>query len=124
MMTIAAEQQKVIGEICRAFSRKLDRGAKPGPFLMELIKTFPDPSPLQRKIIKETRRAFKRASEAENPRPMLEAILVVLCAWGDKIEETDVLSHLTAITEAEGSILRMNAADQTKIGRQLFQQFL
>jgi hypothetical protein len=104
-MTITAEQQKAIGKICRAFSRKLDKGAKPGPFLIELIETFPDPTPLQKKIIKETRRTFARASQAEKPSPMLEEILMVLCSWGDTLEETDVLSHLTAITES-GSYLR------------------
>ena len=98
--TITAEQQKAIGEICRAFSRKLDTGAKPGPFLIELIEAFPDPAPLQKKIIRETRRAFERASQAENPRPILEEILTELCSWGDTIEETDVLSHLRAITES------------------------
>ena len=104
-MTITAEQQKAIGEICRAFSRKLDKGAKPGPFLIELIKMFPEPTPLQKKILRETRRAFERASEAEKPRPMLEEILRVLCAWGDTIEETDVHSRLVAITES-GSYIR------------------
>jgi hypothetical protein len=107
--TNTAEQQKAIGEICRAFSRKLDAGAKPGPFLIELIKAFPDPTPLQKKIIKETRRAFGKASQAEKPRPMLEEILTVLCAWGDTIEETDVLSHLKAITES-GSYMRETRA--------------
>lgn len=96
---IAAEQQKAIGEICRAFSRKLDTGAKPGPFLIELIRAFPEPSPLQKKIIKETRRAFGRASQVEKPRPIWEEILTVLCSWGDITEEADVLSHLMTIAE-------------------------
>ena len=95
--SISDEQRKAIGEICRAFSRKLDRGAKPGPFLIELIKAFPEPSLLQKKIIKETRRAFARASEMEQPRPIWEEILMILCAWGDTIEETDVLFRLMSI---------------------------
>jgi hypothetical protein len=109
---ITAEQQKAIAEICRAFSRKLDRGAKPGRFLIELIKTFPDPTPLQKKIIKETRRTFERASQAENPRPMLEEILTVLCAWGDTVEETNVLSHLMAITESGGYVRETHATNR------------
>jgi len=103
--TITPEQQKAIGEICRAFSRKLDTGAKPGPFLIELIKEFPDPTPLQKKIMRETRRAFESAARAENSRPILEEILMVLCSWGDTIEETDVLSYLRAIEES-GSYMR------------------
>jgi hypothetical protein len=94
---MTAEHQKAIGEICRAFARKLRTGAKPGPFLIELIKAFPDPTPLQKKIIRETRRAFRRASQAENPKPILEEVLIALCAWGDTIEETDVLSRLMSI---------------------------
>ena len=105
MTTITAEQHKAIGEICCAFARRLDAGAKPGPFLIELIKAFPDPTPLQTNIITETQRAFEKASQAEKPRPMLEEILRVLCAWGDTIEEADVLSHLVAITES-GSYMR------------------
>lgn len=104
-MTITTEQQQAIGEICRAFSRKLEAGANPGPFLIELIKLFPDPSRLQKNIIKEIRRAFERAKQAENPRPILEEILTVICGWGDTIEETDVLAHLKAITE-HGSYVR------------------
>jgi hypothetical protein len=96
---ITTEQQEAIGEICRACSRKLSKGTNPGPFLIALIKLFPDPSPLQKKIIKETRRAFERAKEAEKPRPILEEILTLLCGWGDTIEETDVLDCLKAITE-------------------------
>jgi hypothetical protein len=111
---ITAEQQKAIGEICRAFARKLDTGAKPSPFLIELIKTFPDPTPLQKKIIKETRRAFDKASQAEKPRPMLEEILMVLCSWGDTIEETDVLSHLMAITESGSYMRETHATDQAR----------
>jgi hypothetical protein len=107
--TITAEQQTAIGEICRAFSRKLDTGAKPGPFLIELIKAFPDPAPLQKKIIRETRRAFDRASQVENPRPILEEILTMLCSWGDTIAETEVLSRLMAITES-GSYKRETQA--------------
>jgi len=98
-MTINAEQQVTIGEICRAFSRKLDTGSKPGPFLMELLKLFPDPSPLQKKILREARRGFETAKKAEKPRPMLEEILIVLCSWGDTLEETQVLAYLQAITE-------------------------
>jgi hypothetical protein len=109
---ITAEQQKAIGEICRAFTRKLDKGARPGSFLIELIKTFPDPTPLQENIIRETQLAFERASHAEKPRPMLEEILTVLCSWGDTIEETDVLSHLMAITESGSSIREMDATNQ------------
>ena len=112
MTTITAEQQKAIGEICRAFSRRLDAGAKPGPFLIELIKTFPEPTPLQKKILRETRRAFERASQAEKPRPMLEEILRVLCAWGDTIEETDVLSHVMRITESGSSMRERHATNQ------------
>ena len=100
MTTISPEQQKAIGEICRAFARKFERGGKPGPFLIELIKAFPDPTPLQKKIITETRRAFDRASHAEKPRPLLEEILTALCSWGDTVEETDVLNHLMAIQES------------------------
>lgn len=100
MTTITPEQQKAIGEICRAFSRKLDSGAKPGPFLIALINGFPDPSPLQKKIVRETRLAFGRASQAEKPRPIWEEILTVLCAWGDTIKEVEVLSDLMAITES------------------------
>jgi hypothetical protein len=103
--TITAEQHKAIGEICCAFTRRLDAGAKPGPFLIELIKMFPEPRPLQKKILRKTRRAFERASQAEKSRPMMEEILRVLCAWGDTIEETDVLSRLMAITES-GSYIR------------------
>lgn len=77
----------------------------PGPFLIELIKAFPDPAPLQNMIVKATRQAFERASQAENPRPILEEILIVLCGWGDTIEEKDVLAHLEAII-ASGTYLR------------------
>src|SRR5438105_3139091 len=111
-MTITAEQQKAIGEICRRFARKLDTGAKPGPFLIELINTFPEPTPLQKKIISETRRAFDRASQAEKPKPMLEEILTVLCSWGDTIEETDVLSHLMAITESGSYMDKTHATNR------------
>ena len=110
--TITAEQQKAIGEICRAFARKLDKGGMPGPFLIELIKTFPDPTPLQENIIRETQLAFERASRAEKPRPMLEEILTELCSWADTIEETDVLSHLMEITESGSSIRKMDATNQ------------
>jgi hypothetical protein len=110
--TITAEQHKAIGEICCAFTRRLDAGAKPGPFLIELIRMFPEPTPLQKKILRETRRAFERASQAEKPRPMLEEILRVLCAWGDTIEETDVLSHLMAITESGSYMREMHATNQ------------
>jgi hypothetical protein len=102
---ITPEQQDAIGEICRAFSRKLSKGSNPGPFLIELIKLFPDPSPLQKKIIKEIRRAFERAKEAEKSKPVLEEILTLLCGWGDTIEEPDVLDCLKAISE-HGSYLR------------------
>jgi hypothetical protein len=98
-MKITSEQQKAIGEICHVFSRKLDRGGKPGPFLIELIKLFPDPSPLQKKILKQTRRAFDKAKSAETPRPILEEILVVLCSWGDTLEETQVLAYMEAISQ-------------------------
>ncbi|MEP6699185.1 MAG: hypothetical protein ABJB09_05580 [Verrucomicrobiota bacterium] len=97
---ITGEQQRSIGEICRALSRRLETGAKkPGPFLKELIKTFPDPSPLQKKIIRETRQAFGKASEAEQARPIMEEIVDVICGWGDTLEEGEVLAHLQAITE-------------------------
>ena len=109
MTAITAEQQKAIGEICRAFSRKLDTGAKPGPFLIALINAFPDPEPVQKRILRETQRAFERASQAENPRTILEEILMVLCGWGDTIEEKDVLFHLVAITES-GSYMRATHA--------------
>jgi hypothetical protein len=109
---ITTEHQKAIGEICRAFSRKLDAGAKPGPFLIELIKGFPDPTPLQKKIISEARITFERASQAENPKPTQEEILTVLCGWGDTIEETDVLSHLMAITESGSYMRETHATNQ------------
>jgi hypothetical protein len=96
-MDITFEQQKAIGEICRAFSRKLEKGAAPGPFLIELIRMFPEPSPLQRDIMAEIRRAFKRAEETGNPRSLLEKILTLLCAWGDTIDENDLLDQLKGI---------------------------
>lgn len=109
MTTITAEQQKAIGEICRAFSRKLDSGAKPGPFLIELINGFPDPSALQKKIVRETRLAFRRAAQAEKPRLIWEELLTVLCGWGDTIKEAEVLSHLVGITES-GNHMRAGQA--------------
>lgn len=102
-MTITLEQQKAIGEICRAFTRKLEKGGKPGPFLIELIKAFPDPSPVQKKIIQQSRRAFETATRLENPTPIHDKILQVICGWGDTLEEPDVLSHLTAIAKIQHS---------------------
>ena len=96
---ITTEQQRAIGEICRAFSRKLSKGAKPGPFLKELIRMFPEPSPLQKQIMEETRRAFKRAEEIENSTPLWEQILTLLCAWGDTMEEEELLVNLKAVAE-------------------------
>lgn len=99
-MTITAEQHKAIGEICCAFSRRLSKGAKPGPFLIELTKLFPDPSPIQKKILKEARRAFAKANEVEKPQPILEEILTLLCAWGDTLDEPQVLGNLKAVTNS------------------------
>lgn len=110
-MVITSEQQKAIGEICCAFSRKLSKGAKPGPFLLELIRLFPDPSPIQKKILKQTRRAFARANEAEKPQPILEKILTLLCGWGDTLEEQEVLAKLKTITEFGGDQLPENCSD-------------
>src|SRR6266576_1653132 len=98
-MKITSEQHKALGEICHVFSRKLDRGGKPGPFLIGLIKLFPDPFPLQKKILRETRRAFDKAKNAEKPRPILEEILVVLCSWGDTLEEAQVLAYMESISQ-------------------------
>ena len=98
-MTINAEQQKAIAEICRAFSRKIEKGARPGPFVIELTRLFPSPSPLQKKILRETRRACDKVKQAERCGPMLEEILMVLCSWGDTLEETQVLAYMEAITE-------------------------
>ena len=100
-MTITPDQQKAIGEICRAYTRKLEKGGKPGPFLIELIRTFPHPSPVQKKIIQQSRRAFETATRLENPRPIHDKILQVVCGWGDTLEEPEVLSHLTAIATIE-----------------------
>jgi len=98
-MGITAEQQTAIGEICRAFTRKLESGTKPGPFLIELTRLFPDPSPLQKKILRETRRACDKAKKVEDHRRILEEILIVLCRWGDTLEESQVLACMKAITD-------------------------
>ena len=111
-MAITAEQEKIIGEICRAFARKVDSGSKPGPFLIELTKLFPDPSPLQKKILRETRRAFRETKETESPKGMLEEILMVLCSWGDTLEETQVLAYMQAIAEHGTYKLRNRDDDQ------------
>ncbi len=97
MENVTADQRRAIGEICRALSKRLDSGAKPGAIVNALIETFPDPSPQQEKILKEISRAFRKANELERPMPMFERILGVVCSWGDTTEESEVLIQLEEI---------------------------
>ncbi len=59
---------------------------------------FPEPSPTQKQILKEVRRSLRGASEAENPKPIYDVIVDLLCNWGDTLDEDDVLASLKAIT--------------------------
>ena len=98
MERISPEQLHAIGEICRVFSRRLERGGRPGVIVTELIETFPEPSFVQKNILAELRHSLRKAGESENPKPIYEEILTVLCAWGDTMEEDEVLESLRAIT--------------------------
>jgi len=97
MERITPEQLHAIGEICRVFSRRLERGGRPGVIVTELIETFPEPSFVQNNILAELKHSLRKASESDNPKLTYEEILTVLCAWGDTMEEDEVFESLRAI---------------------------
>jgi hypothetical protein len=102
MERISPEQLHAIGEICRVFSRRLERGAGPGVIVTELIETFPEPSLVQKSILSELRHSLRKAGESENPKSVYQEILTVLCAWGDTMEEDEVLESLATISAEAG----------------------
>lgn len=97
MNGITSEQIRAIGEICRALSARIERGGKPGPVVEILLKEFPAPSPLQKKILSEVKVSLRKATAGERPRHIYEDVASVLCDWGDTIEEDEVLQSLKAI---------------------------